>query len=61
MNKVVYVCTGSCKAEISEEQYKGGLTKCGAKGCTMEGYDFEKRFKCDTCGEVFKEKEIHNH
>ena len=61
MNKIVYVCTGTCKAEISEEQYKGGLTKCGTDGCTMKGHNFEKRTKCGICGKVFKEDVQHSH
>ena len=61
MNKVVYICTGTCKAEITEEQYKEGLVKCGAEGCTLRGHDFEKRLKCDICQTVFKEGEKHSH
>lgn len=61
MNKVVYICVGTCKAEISEEQYKSGLTKCGGEGCTLNGHDFEKRLKCEICGAVYNEKETHTH
>ena len=60
INKVVYICVGTCKAEISEEQYKGGLTKCGGEGCTLKGHEFEKRVKCEECGAVFKEEENHH-
>ena len=45
INKVVYICVGTCKAEISEEQYNSGLTKCGGEGCTLKGHEFEKRVK----------------
>ena len=61
MKKIVYICIGTCKAEISEEQYRDGLTKCGGEGCTLKGHDFEKRLKCIECGAVFKETETHNH
>ena len=61
MNKVIYVCPGTCKAEVSEEQYKAGLTKCGAEVCTLKGHEFEKRLKCLECGVVFKEEDIHGH
>jgi DNA-directed RNA polymerase subunit RPC12/RpoP len=61
MNSVVYVCVGTCKAEISEEEYKGGLIKCGTEGCTQEGHEFEKRMKCGECGAIFKEGEAHSH
>ena len=43
MNRKVYICTGGCGAEISEEQYKAGLTKCGAEGCSHKGKPFEER------------------
>jgi len=33
-----YVCTGTCQAVITEEQYKSGLTKCGAESCNMKGH-----------------------
>lgn len=61
INKVVYVCVGSCKAEISEDQYKSGLVKCGTEGCTEKGHQFEKRLKCGECGMVYKEEETHTH
>lgn len=61
MNKVVYICVGTCKAEISEEQFKAGLTKCGGEGCTLKGHDFAKRLKCQECGVVFEEKDNHKH
>ena len=32
-----YVCLGSCQAVVNEEQYKNGLTTCGADSCTMKG------------------------
>jgi len=35
-----YVCLGTCQAVITEEQYNNGLTRCGAKGCTLEGQPF---------------------
>lgn len=38
-----YVCEGTCGAVISEEKHKAGLTKCGAKGCTMHGKPFKKK------------------
>lgn len=61
MDKIVYICTGTCKAEISEEEYKKGLTKCGTKGCSHFGHKFEKRRKCHVCGEYYKKGEIHKH
>ena len=61
MNKVVYVCTGGCGAIIPQEQYDGGLTKCGADGCRHHGQPFEKRMKCTICDKLFTEDQAHNH
>lgn len=61
MDKAVYICTGTCKAEISEEKYNEGLTKCGTEGCSMQGHTFEKRMKCSVCGAYYKEGETHTH
>lgn len=30
MDQAGYVCSGTCKAFITQEQYNGGLTVCGA-------------------------------
>ncbi len=38
--KKTYMCTGTCKAIITEEEYNNGLTKCGTKECTMYGQPF---------------------
>ncbi|MEK7595768.1 MAG: hypothetical protein AAB443_04260 [Patescibacteria group bacterium] len=61
MAKIVYVCSGTCQAEVTEEQYKNGLTKCGANVCSMKGHEFEKRLKCEECGALYKEGEAHKH
>lgn len=37
-----YMCTGTCKAVITKEQYDNGLTTCGTKECTMYGQPFVK-------------------
>ncbi|HWY79413.1 MAG TPA: hypothetical protein VNW29_03580 [Candidatus Sulfotelmatobacter sp.] len=39
-DKKTYICLGTCQAVITEEQYKNGLTKCGAQGCSLEGHPF---------------------
>lgn len=61
MDKLVYTCAGSCKAEIAEEEYNKGLTKCGAQGCNHFGQAFEKKKKCQICGVYYKEEETHTH
>lgn len=43
-------CTGTCQAVISDEQYKNGLTKCGAESCDMKGQPFIKGHKSEVTG-----------
>ena len=33
-----YVCMGTCQAVVNEEQFKAGLTACGADACTLHGH-----------------------
>lgn len=61
MNKKVYVCTGGCDAEISQERYDKGLVRCGAKTCNKFGHPFAERIKCDVCGKIFNPSESHSH
>ena len=61
MDKTVYICTGTCKAEISEEQFNEGLKKCGTPGCNMRGHTFAKRLKCHECKAYYKPGDNHSH
>lgn len=61
MDKVVYCCTGTCRALVSEEEFLKGVNRCGTEGCTCQGEEFEKRIKCGHCGEIYKEGEAHSH
>lgn len=61
MPQTVYVCTGACQAEITQEQYDAGLTSCGAENCDKKGVPFEKRLKCENCGTVYPPDQIHQH
>lgn len=45
-----YVCMGSCQAVISEDQYKAGLTACGANDCTLHGQPFVEGKKSEVTG-----------
>lgn len=49
-NQKTYVCLGTCQAVITEEQYKNGLTKCGADVCTMKGQPFVEGKKSEVTG-----------
>lgn len=61
MDRVVYICTGTCGAKISEEQFKNGLTKCGTKSCNMYGHSFKQMIECGVCGKVYAPGEEHTH
>jgi len=49
-NQKTYVCLGTCQAVITEEQYKNGLTKCGAESCTMYKQPFVEGKKSEVTG-----------
>lgn len=49
-NPKTHVCLGTCQAVISDEEYKNGLTKCGAKECTMHGQPFVEGKKSEVTG-----------
>ena len=40
--EVAYICEGTCQAQITQEEYDKGITKCGAKECTLYGKPFKK-------------------
>ena len=44
-DKVEYICEGTCQAQITQKQYDEGLTKCGAKECTLYRKPFKKLTK----------------
>lgn len=56
-----YICQGTCQAFVTEEQYKNGITACGAKVCTLKGKPFVKGYKCHTCTAVYTENTEHKH
>lgn len=60
-DQVLYICEGTCKAEISEEEFNNGLTQCGTEGCTLKGHQFRKMIKCGTCGKVYSPETPHSH
>ena len=47
-----YFCTGSCGAVITQEEYEGGLTKCGTQSCNMHQEPFEKGLFCEKSSKV---------
>lgn len=62
MNVPIYVCEGTCKAHISQEQYDNGLVRCGAEECTLKGHEFTKMYECQECHKELKEDNPHpNH
>ena len=61
MDKKIYICTGTCRAEISKDQYDNGLVKCGTKTCDRFGQSFEEKIKCEICGKIFNPSKNHSH
>lgn len=61
MGNQTYVCLGSCQAQISEEDYKNGLTACGNDKCENKGNPFVKGGQCNICGENYAENQKHQH
>lgn len=58
--EIHYICSGSCKAVITNQQYCDGLQRCGApQGCTMKGHSFVKCLHCRKCNEHVSEGTIH--
>lgn len=60
MNQI-HVCLGSCQAQISDEDYKNGLTSCGNDACENKGKQFVKGNKCQQCGKTYAESQVHQH
>lgn len=61
MDQAGHICQGTCKAFVTEEEYKGGLIACGAEECTAKGKPFVKGFKCHMCGAIYTENVQHKH
>lgn len=55
-DKKTYVCTGTCQAVVSEDEYNNGLTKCGAESCTMKGQPFVEGHKSEETGQNVAEE-----
>ncbi|MBA3723454.1 MAG: hypothetical protein H0W89_00985 [Candidatus Levybacteria bacterium] len=51
-----HVCMGTCQAVITDEQYKGGLTACGAESCDMKGHPLGKGHKDEATGKNVSEE-----
>ncbi len=58
--KQIYVCEGTCKARVSDAEYKNGLRKCGDKTCSQYGTPFIK-MNLDKQGHLFPFGEKHKH
>ena len=42
-----YMCTGTCGAKMTEEEYDKSQKACSTTGCSHEGMPFEKKMCCD--------------
>lgn len=52
MKTPIYICKGTCQAEITQEQYDQGITQCGATECTLHGHPFTKMEKDTDSGDI---------
>ena len=56
-----YFCNGTDKAVVTEQEYEGGLTKCGNNTCTLYQHPFEKGLYCAVCQRRVTEAEEDKH
>jgi hypothetical protein len=60
-NETHYGCAGSCGGEVTEAQYKAGMTKCGDKSCERYGKPLEKLQFCSSCNEYYPNESAADH
>jgi len=51
--KVKYICEGTCKAQVSQEEHDKGAHVCQTKGCNHFGQHFKR---VEVSGDVEKPK-----
>jgi hypothetical protein len=59
MIRPLYVCEGTCGAEVNPIEYKNGKTTCASESCSHYGKTFVKKYVCDSCKETVEA--IHTH
>jgi hypothetical protein len=59
MAQTQYVCTGSCGAEVTEEEFLNGKTTCTDETCDQYGEPLEKMMYCAACDEYFTQESEH--
>jgi len=57
MQRILYICPGSCKGVATEEKWQAGAKTCGAANCERHGMPLEKRLVCEKCGAQYKSGE----
>ena len=56
-----WICTGTCGATLTEEQYQASKRICSEPVCTHNGKPFVRAEVCAGCGEVLMPGERHEH
>ena len=59
MAETRYVCSGSCGAELSRQEYEAGQITCGDPTCDSYGEPLEKIMYCPSCDEYYTREEEH--
>lgn len=56
-----WICSGTCGANLSVEEYEKSGKVCQDPACENWGKPFVEAETCEVCGEVLREGETHNH
>lgn len=59
MGQIRYVCEGSCKVKVTEEEHQEGKTTCTSESCENFGQPLIRSEYCSRCNTVYEEAEDH--
>ncbi len=59
--KHAYICSGTCGAVLTEEEYGRSKRICGTPGCDHEGKPFVRAEVCPVDGAIVRPGEPHEH
>lgn len=61
MSKTHYGCSGSCRGEITEEQFNAGQKTCNDQDCDCYGEPLKKMEYCSSCEKHYMPESADNH
>jgi len=59
LSEIRYICSGSCGAKVTVENYKQGCKKCSDDECDNFGKRLERGEYCPNCNTCFEEGDDH--